>query len=156
MSPIRPYRAGELPLMLQRGTETSRAQLVRRELPGATAEGVATQLLGMYLMALQVPDSTILVADLPAGGMGGYALLMPQANPFTGERELVVMDIFTEPAARGTGWGRMLLQEAATYARRIGAPSLVAQVALHNESSLRLFQRSGFQGERVVLGRRLD
>jgi len=114
----------------------------------------------MYAMALAMPGGAVLVVDWPHGvagdrGPAAYALLMPQPNAFTGERELVVLDIYVNPHLRGHRVARLLLDRAAGYARSIGCGMLVAQVALHNRSSLRLFEGAGFAGERVVLGRRL-
>jgi len=88
-------------------------------------------------------------------GPAAYTLLLPQPNAFTGEPELMVMDIYTHPQVRGRGIGKELLAAAARYAHTVGCRSMAAQVALHNEASLRLFRSCGFQEERVLLGRRL-
>jgi GNAT superfamily N-acetyltransferase len=158
MLSVRPYRLTELPGILERGVQTALAQVVGREAPGAGQSQVAGQLHRMYQNALAVPQTTILVVDWPSptvAGPAAYALLMPQPNAFTAEPEVVVMDIFTDPALRGRGVGRALLESAAEYARGSGCHGLVAQVALHNQSSLAMFTGSGFQGERVVVGKRL-
>lgn len=162
---VRHFRGNELPHILRRGVETSLAQLVPREIPGATVSGVAAQLHRMYELALQHPKATVLVVDWPAGaaaddfapgtGPAAYTLLLPQPNVFTGEPELMVMDIFTHPYLRGRGIGKELLAAAARYAGAVGCRSLAAQVALHNESSMRLFRACGFQEERLLLGWRL-
>ena len=159
MLTVRPYRREDLPHIVKCGVQTAAGQLVAREAPGASAEGVAAQASRMFEWVLMTPQATLLVAEWPAGTQrqepAGYVLLMPQPNAFTGEREVVVMDIYTNPALRGHRLGRLLLDKAAEYARAIGCPSLVAQVALHNGPSRRLFERCGFAGERVVVGRRL-
>lgn len=162
---MRHFRGNDLPHILRRGVETSLAQLVPREIPGATVAGVTAQLHRMYELALQQPQATVLVVDWPGGvaatgsapdgGPAAYTLLLPQSNVFTGEPELMVMDIFTHPHLRGRGIGRDLLAAAARYADAVGCRSMAAQVALHNRSSLRLFRSCGFQEERVLLGRRL-
>lgn len=155
---IRSYRAEEMPWILQRAMETAWAQLVGRDLPHASSEAVAGQVQLMYQMALQTPHATILVADWPQGmeeaGPAAYALLMPQPNAFTGAREVIVLDIFTDPRLRGRRVGRSLLYHAEQYARSVGCQSLVAQVALHNRSSLQMLTGAGFQAERVVVGKR--
>lgn len=146
--------------MIQRGIETAAWQVVPRESPGATPLGVATQLTWMYIRALEHAESTALVIDWPdpgrgaGGGPAAYTLLMPEPNPFTGERELVVLDIWTNPALRGRGIGQRILDGAEAYGGTIGCQSMVAQIALQNQPSLNLFRKSGFQTERVVVGRR--
>lgn len=165
MMQVRPYRREELPAILACSVQTAQAQLVGRDLPGATPQGLVRQITGMYESALMMPDATILVADWPAGGQGAaagqapgpaaYVLAMPQPNPFTGEREVIVLDIYTNPALRGRKVGRMLLDHVTAYAKRVGAGSLVAQIAVHNAASRALFRSAGFVEERVVVGRRV-
>lgn len=158
MVEVRTYRREELPAILTCSVGTAVGQLVARDLPAATAQGLTNQIHMMYQNALLMPDATVLVADWPAGSHGqgpaAYALLMPQPNGFTGEREVVVLDVYTNPALRGRKVGRALLEHAMAYARRIGAGGLVAQVALHNAASRALFRSAGFAEERVVVGRR--
>jgi GNAT superfamily N-acetyltransferase len=157
---IRPYRPDELPRIIDCASHSGVENLVQRDLPGATRPGVAGQMARMFTYVLSVPESALLVVDWPPGAQpdgkpAGYALLLPQPNAFTGEREVVVMDIFTHPALRGQGVGKALLARAAEYARALGAGGLVAQIALHNQASLALFRSAGYAGERVVVGRRL-
>jgi ribosomal protein S18 acetylase RimI-like enzyme len=159
---IRPYRPEELPAVIDRGVQTALQQLVQRDLPGATYEGVAGQVHKMFAYVLSMPDATVLVAemapDVAPGGAApaGYALLMPQPNAFTGEREMVIMDLFTDPALRGRGLGKALVRQACEYARSIGCGGVVAQVALHNQASQATLRSAGFVGERVIVGLRLS
>lgn len=157
MLSIRHYRTEELPRILERGLRTALDQLVQRDRPAATTAGVKHQTDRMYQIALTTPQSTILVADWPGlpDPPAGHALLMPQNNPLTGDPEIFVLDIFTHPALRGRGVGKELLRAAETYARSVGCRSLAAQVALHNQSSMRMFLGTGYQQERVVVGKRL-
>jgi len=145
---------------LARGTASARDQLVGRELPLAREDALRYQFHTMYRMVLGTPDSALLVAELPTGlsagaapGPVGHVLLLPQANPFTGAPEVVVMDIWVHPDLRSRGIGSRLLAEAERHARQVGARGLVAQIALHNAASLKLFQRAGFAPERVVAGK---
>ncbi|MFZ5817115.1 MAG: GNAT family N-acetyltransferase [Bacillota bacterium] len=158
MRPIRPHRADELPLILQRAMASAREQLSAREVPLASPDRVARQLQEMYRVVLATPGSALLVAEgweLPEPGPAGHLLLMPQASPFTGIREVVVMDIWVHPGLRGRKIGSALVEEAERYARSISARGLVAQIALHNQASLALFARMGFGQERVVAGKGL-
>ncbi|HYF92734.1 MAG TPA: GNAT family N-acetyltransferase [Symbiobacteriaceae bacterium] len=159
MLEIRAYRRDEVPGIVGCSVQTAVGQLVARDLPGATAQGVAAQIGLMYQNALMMPDATILVADWPAGvrgnGPAAYALVMPQPNGFTGEREVVVLDIYTNPALRGRKVGRRLMERVMQYARQVGAGGVVAQIAVHNAASRALFRSSGFAEERMVVGRRV-
>lgn len=134
------------------------AQVVAREMPAAAPEAVAGQLVQMYDRVLRLPGSAVLVADLPsvaaADGPAAHVLLMPQPNPFTGEPEMVIMDIFTHPATRGKGVGKQMLRHSRAWAEAMGCRSLVAQIALQNSASLALFRAAGFQVERVTAGLR--
>jgi len=154
---VRSYRAAELPLVLVRGTASARDQLVGREVPLAREDALRYQFHSMYRMVLGTPDSALLVAEPPLGfadpGPAGHVLLLPQANPFTGVLEVVVMDIWVHPDLRARGIGSHLLAEAERHARGIGARGLVAQIALHNAASRALFHRAGFTPERVVAGK---
>lgn len=159
MFEVRAFRREELPAILARSVATAAGQLVLRDLPGATAEGLAGQIRQMFETALLMPDATVLVVDWPAGvsgqGPAAYALVMPQPNGFTGERELVVLDIYIDPLLRGRKLGRPLVDRVLAYGRQVGARSVVAQIAVHNAASRGLFRSSGFAEERVVVGRRV-
>lgn len=151
---IRQYRPDELAGFMHQALATAWEQLAERERPSASEAGIVGQMAQMYRTALCHPGGTVLVLEGAGGAPAAHALVAPQANPFTGEGELVILDIFVDPALRGRRVGQLLLAEADRYGRSIGCASLVAQVALQNEASLRLFQGAGFQPERVVLGRR--
>lgn len=153
---VRPYRVEELPLVLRRGLASAWDQLVDRELGWAQPDAMGRQFHEMYRAVLSAPGGNLLVAELPSPpepGPVGHALLFPQPNPFTGVREVVVMDIWVHPFLRGRSIGSRLLQEAEMYARILGARGLAAQISLHNQASLALFRRAGFRQERVVVGR---
>lgn len=156
MHVIRPYRVEELPTVVARGIRSAWDQLVERERPLAQAEAVSRQFTDMYRSVLATPGAALLIVEapgLPAFGPAGHALLYPQANPFTGAREVVVMDIWVHPLLRGQGIGSELLREAERHARGSGGRGLVAQIALHNHASQALFRRMGFRPERLVVGR---
>lgn len=153
---VRQHRPDELTGFIHRALGTAWGQLVERERPAAAEAGIVHQMTEMYRQALSRHGGMVLVLEGSGPGAGplAHALVAPQPNPFTGEGELVVLDIFVDPALRGRRVGQRLLAEAERYARSIGCGSLVAQVALQNEASLRLFRGAGLQPERLVLGRR--
>lgn len=159
MLQIRPYRAEDLPGIIGQSVQTALAQISWREWSGASREGALKQVNRMYQNALGVPGTVILVVDGPGTSSGAapsaYLCAMPQENPFTSERELILLDIFTHPSLRGQGVAQAMMAQAEAHARAIGCHGLVVQVALHNQASLRLVSAAGFSPERVILGRRL-
>lgn len=149
---VRPYQMTELGPLLERSLQTASAQLMEREAVRASQSQLATQVQRMFAQTIQTQGGTCLVAaDGPS--VGGYVLLMPAPNVFTGAQEGVVMDLWVDPALRGHGLASLLLQAAERWAESIGATGLAAQVAVHNPSSLRALTKAGYRVERYVLGK---
>lgn len=152
---VRILRVDELPGVIQRATETAMNQLVARDRPFASPDAVAAQIRQMYETALRQPYAAVLAIDWPGGGPGpaAHALVMAQPSAMTGVGEVVVLDAYTAPALRGQGLGRTLLEAAREYARSLGCAGVVAQVAIHNQASMRMLTAAGFVPERLVMGR---
>ena len=107
-----------------------------------TAEGY-----GNFLVAqLGKPDIALLVAEQGAvvigyvyAGLEGYdymALRGPAG---------ALYDIVVDPAHRGGGVGRQLLDAALTWLAARGAPRVLLSTAEQNEPAQRLFVRAGFR-----------
>ncbi|MBT1710823.1 GNAT family N-acetyltransferase [Fulvivirgaceae bacterium PWU5] len=79
--------------------------------------------------------------------------------------------IYLDPAARGKGYGKKILEEATTRCRALGVSTLLGFIFAHNEPSIRLFQGAGFtqwglfpdvavldgvQRSLAILGKRID
>jgi GNAT superfamily N-acetyltransferase len=58
--------------------------------------------------------------------------------------DATLVGMFVEPAARGRGIGRALVEAVADWARCIGAPRLRLWVTSTNAAALALYARSGF------------
>jgi len=68
----------------------------------------------------------------------------------------VVYDIVVDPAHRGRGVGRMLLDATLAALAIRGAPRVVLSTAERNESAQRLFARAGFRRTMVEMTRELE
>jgi ribosomal protein S18 acetylase RimI-like enzyme len=68
----------------------------------------------------------------------------------------VLHDIVVDPAHRGQGVGRMLLDATIAALRARGAPRCVLSAAERNESAQRLFARAGFRRTMIEMTRELD
>jgi ribosomal protein S18 acetylase RimI-like enzyme len=156
---LRPCQPEELDWIIERATQSAGEQLVARQWLHGTPTSISAQVVRMFNNVLALPDGALLVIDWPAGtsdgGVAGYVLLMKQQDAFTGALELVVMDLFTHPSLRGRHLAQAILQEAEAYGRSKGCHSMLAQVALHNQASLRTLARAGYQSERYVVGKSL-
>jgi ribosomal protein S18 acetylase RimI-like enzyme len=65
-------------------------------------------------------------------------------------------DIVVDPAHRGRGVGRMLLDATLAELRARGAPRVVLSTAERNEPAQRLFERAGFRRTMIEMTRELD
>ena len=68
----------------------------------------------------------------------------------------VVYDIVVDPAHRGHGVGRQLLDATMTALGARGAPRVVLSTAERNETAQRLFERAGFRRTMVEMTRELN
>lgn len=68
----------------------------------------------------------------------------------------VLHDIVVDPAHRGAGVGRALLDATAAALRARGAPRVVLSTAHRNETAQRLFAAAGFRRTMVEMTRELD
>jgi ribosomal protein S18 acetylase RimI-like enzyme len=68
----------------------------------------------------------------------------------------VLYDIVVDPAHRGHGIGRMLLDATLLALDARGAPRAVLSTAERNETAQRLFSRAGFRRTMIEMTRELD
>ncbi|MEM6372902.1 MAG: GNAT family N-acetyltransferase [Pseudomonadota bacterium] len=86
------------------------------------------------------PKGDILLAELD-GAVVGCAMYYPLATP--GETE--IKRVYVDPAARGTGAGRALMQAAMEGARRDGYDRAVLDTIAPLTEAIALYHRLGFQ-----------
>jgi ribosomal protein S18 acetylase RimI-like enzyme len=68
----------------------------------------------------------------------------------------VLHDIVVDPAHRGRGVGRALLDATLAELKTRGAPRVVLSTAERNEPAQRLFARAGFRRTMIEMTRELD
>lgn len=103
------------------------------------------------------PHVVILVAERD-GEVIGYTYAGVEGNDYMALRGPagVLYDVVVDPAHRGRGIGRMLLDATLAALRTRGAPRCVLSTAERNESAQRLFARAGFRRTMVEMTRELD
>lgn len=106
---------------------------------------------------LQEPDVIVLVAERE-GVVMGYTYAGVEGNDYMALRGPagVLHDIVVDPAERGQGVGRMLLDATIAALRARGAPRVVLSTAERNEAAQRLFARAGFRRTMIEMTREME
>ena len=119
--------------------------------PGPQAErGYGRFLIG----ELGDPKTVVLVAD-QAGAVVGYCYAALEGQDWLSLRGPagVIYDILVDPAARGRGVGRRLLDAVLETLTERGAPRVVLFTATGNEAAQRLFAEAGFRPTMIEMTR---
>jgi ribosomal protein S18 acetylase RimI-like enzyme len=106
---------------------------------------------------LQEPDVIVLVAERQ-GHVVGYAYARVDGYDYMSLRGPagVFHDIVVDPAHRGQGIGRVLLDTAIAALTARGAPRVVLSTAERNEPAQRLFASAGFRRTMIEMTRELS
>jgi ribosomal protein S18 acetylase RimI-like enzyme len=106
---------------------------------------------------LDKPNIIVLVA-VRDGKVLGYAYAGLERHDYMSLRGPagVLHDIVVDPAQRGQGIGRLLLDAVLAALQARGAPRVVLSTAERNESAQRLFARAGFRRTMIEMTRELD
>jgi ribosomal protein S18 acetylase RimI-like enzyme len=106
---------------------------------------------------LAEPGVVVLVAER-GGAVVGYTYGGIEGHDWMSLRGPagVLHDIVVDPAHRGQGVGRMLLDATAAALEARGAPRVVLSTAQRNEAAQRLFERAGFRRTMVEMTRERD
>jgi len=103
---------------------------------------------------LDEPNVIILVAERD-GEVIGYTYAGVEGNDYMSLRGPagVLHDIVVDPAHRGQGVGRALLDATLEALKAKGVPRVVLSTAERNESAQRLFARAGFRRTMIEMTR---
>jgi ribosomal protein S18 acetylase RimI-like enzyme len=113
---------------------------------------------GSYLgTQLAEVNIVVLVAE-QAGEVVGYTYAGVEGYDYMSLRGPagVLYDIVVDPAHRGHGVGRLLLDATLRALEAKGAPRVVLSTAEQNESAQRLFARAGFRRTMIEMTRELQ
>ena len=103
---------------------------------------------------LELPDAVVLVAERD-GEVLGYTYGAIEGYDYMSLRGPagVFHDIVVDPAHRGDGIGRMLVDATLVALEALGAPQVVLSTAERNEAAQQLFARAGFRRTMVEMTR---
>jgi ribosomal protein S18 acetylase RimI-like enzyme len=109
---------------------------------------------GVLEMQLEAPDVLILVAEQD-GRVVGYSYAGVEGRDYMSLRGPagVLHDIVVDPAHRGHGLGRKLLDATLASLEARGTPQVVLWTAELNNAAQRLFARAGFRRTMVEMTR---
>jgi ribosomal protein S18 acetylase RimI-like enzyme len=145
-------RIGELGALL---VEAHHAFDSLRFLPatGRTKQGYA----GFLNSQLDEPTAAVLVAEQSSRVLGYAYAVVEDSYDYMALRGPagILHDIIVDPAARGRGVGRLLLDAALQFLQAQGAPRVVLSTAERNEAAQRLFARAGFRRTMIEMTREL-
>jgi GNAT superfamily N-acetyltransferase len=75
----------------------------------------------------------------------GFTQLFPSFSVLSAARIFILNDLFVSPEARRRGVASLLLEEAARYARSVGAVRLTLSTEVTNETAQALYEREGWK-----------
>jgi ribosomal protein S18 acetylase RimI-like enzyme len=106
---------------------------------------------------LEQPNVIVLVAE-SGGAAIGYTYAAVEGADYMALRGPagVFHDLVVDPAHRGNGIGRMLLEATLSALKARGAPRVVLSTAEQNATAQRLFARAGFRRTMIEMTRELD
>jgi len=110
---------------------------------------------GSFLVSqIGEPSIVLLVAELE-GAVVGYTYAGVEGMDYMSLRGPagVLYDIVVDPAQRGHGVGRVLLDATLEALESRGAPRVVLSTAERNETAQRLFARAGFRRTMIEMTR---
>jgi len=154
---IRPATSADLPAVGRLGAHLVRTHHdfdpERFMAPTPQTEHAYGSFLGTQL---DEPNVVVLVADRD-GEVLGYTYAGVEGFDYMSLRGPagVLYDIVVDPAHRGRGVGRMLLDATLAALSARGSPRAVLSTAERNESAQRLFTRAGFRRTMVEMTREL-
>ena len=88
------------------------------------------------------PSAEVLIGEID-GSPAGFALFFPTFSTFEGRPGIYLEDLFVEPAARGSGLGRQLLQRLAQLTVERGGARLEWSVLAWNQLARNFYSGLG-------------
>ena len=90
-------------------------------------------------------QSVVLLARDDAGAAVGFVQLYPTYSSVSMRKKFILNDLFVEPAARKSGVGAALLEEAKRVAEQYGALALTLSTAVDNQAAQHLYKSNGWE-----------
>jgi len=154
---IREARESDWSLIVERTKETVWRSLSapRRE---ELEKGLVAQRLKGLISELKSdrdrPHQAFVARD-EGGGFAGYIWLTENTDYFTGQKQAFILEIYVEEKQRRKGLGQRFLELAERWGRERGYRFIALSVAAPNLVARGLYEKRGYQEERVGMSKRL-
>lgn len=132
-------------IRVRRGVEADLARLVALEEASFTADRMSRRSLRRLLLG---KTADVLLAEDPGGSLLGAAVLLRRK----GSRRERLYSLAVDPAARGRGVGRLLMEAVLAGAGSRGAVEVGLEVRTENAGAIALYRSMGFTEAGVVEG----
>ena len=132
-------------IRVRRGAPGDLAGLMALEEASFTVDRMSRRSLRRLLSG---KTADVLLAEEPGGAPLGAAVLLRRK----GSRRERLYSLAVDPAARGRGVGRLLMEAVLTAARSRGAAEVGLEVRTENEAAIALYRSMGFAVEGVREG----
>ena len=133
---LRPATRADLPAIVGLIRELAAYEKLEH-LVVATPESMHPHLFGPH------PAAEAVVAESEGGAIVAFALFFTNFSTFLGQPGLYLEDLYVQPAHRGTGLGKALLQHLGALAVERGCGRFEWSVLDWNESAIGFYQRMG-------------
>jgi ribosomal protein S18 acetylase RimI-like enzyme len=100
-------------------------------------------------LAHPVPETLLLIAELPGAGPVGTVFATTRTDYFTGEPHAHVEVLAIDPSAEGRGLARLLMERAELWARNRGYHRITLNVFDQNTRAAGLYRKLGYEPETV-------
>tara|TARA_R110002020_G_scaffold12525_7_gene45914 strand:- start:7838 stop:8770 length:933 start_codon:yes stop_codon:yes gene_type:complete len=135
---LRPYRVGEIGWLIHR-----QGLLYHLEQGwNGEFEMLIAQLYGDFVRAAEAPPKSLWVAER-GGEIAGSVYIIPAAAPEAGGTAQLRM-LYVEPAFRGQGVGRLLVEEALRFSRAAGYDRVILWTQDCLSAARHIYQKAGF------------
>lgn len=124
----------------------------------ADADQVIDHYFSGLLSKVEETDGAIFVAE-ENGEMVGYVCMFGTVEPAEldekPDRYSFIAELFVSPGFRDSGIGRLLVDNAESFARRLGTYKMELWVYARNKSAIRLYEALGYEARIVVMSKRM-
>jgi ribosomal protein S18 acetylase RimI-like enzyme len=107
---------------------------------------------GYYMSRAEADDAAVFVAESD-GEVVGFAYLEYERIDYANllKNAVWLHDLYVDKGSRRTGAGKMLMQAAVEFGKKLGAAKIVLTVAAKNELAQEFFRSSGFRDTMVEM-----